>query len=167
MQYFWEALNNFTNGQWRGQRTAWVQTPLLGYRDGGGGRVSSTSTWALISFSSVRGPEPLPALCHWPQPSAGTDLHLPRQAGVRADGGGGLVGRACGWPLPSATHTFPCQTLPCAPPIFLISGPSTPPAMRPQMRCPSLPPAPAPSSCRTMPGGFPKFQPGEWGFWEM
>lgn len=52
MQYFWEALNNFTNGQWRWQRTAWVQTPLLGYRDGGGGRVSSTSTWALISFSS-------------------------------------------------------------------------------------------------------------------
>ena len=88
MQYFWEALNNFTNGQWRGQRTAWVQTPLLGYRDGGGGRVSSTSTWALISFSSVRGPEPLPALCHRPQPSASTDLHLPRQAGVRADGEG-------------------------------------------------------------------------------
>lgn len=38
--------------------------------------------------------------------------------------------------------------------IFLTYGPSMPLATRPQTRCPSLPPAPAPSSCHTMPGGF-------------
>lgn len=168
MQYFWEALNNFTNGQWRGQRTSWVQTPLLGYGDGGGSRGSSTGTWALISFSSIRGPEPLPALCHWPQPSAGTDIHLPRQAGVRADG----EGRSSRKRL-SLVFAFPHTRIHlsdrCPVPLqfFLISGPSTPPAMRPQTRCLSRPPAPAPSSCHTMPGGFPKLQPGEWGIGEM
>lgn len=62
--------------------------------------------------------------------------------------------------LPCPTNIFTC---PVPLQLFLIFGPSTPPAMRPQMRCLSLPPAPAPSSYRTMPGGFPRFQPGEWG----
>lgn len=79
-------------------------------------------------------------------------------------GRGGPVERGCGWPS-ALPHKHIHVSDPCPVPLqlFLIFGPSTPPAMRPQMRCLSLPPAPAPSSYRTMPGGFPRFQPGEWG----
>lgn len=79
-------------------------------------------------------------------------------------GRGGPVERGCGWPS-ALPHKHIHVSDPCPVPLqlFLIFGPSMPPAMRPQMRCLSLPPAPAPSSYRTMPGGFPRFQPGEWG----
>lgn len=56
-------------------------------------------------------------------------------------------GRTCGTP-----HTH-------APRVLPHLWPSIPPAMRPQMRCLSLPPAPAPSSCHTTSGGFSQAQP--------
>lgn len=55
MQYFWEALNNFTNGQWKGQSNAWLPAPVLGQRqDGSCGRSPTVSPWTRISFCSTQ-----------------------------------------------------------------------------------------------------------------
>lgn len=47
--------------------------------------------------------------------------------------------------------------------FFLICGPSTLPAMKPQMRYLSLLLVQALSSYHTMPGGFLRLKPREWG----
>lgn len=64
------------------------------------------------------------------------------------------VRRGCGQSSALPTRTYPSDPYPVPLRFFLICGPSMPPATRPQMHCLSLPPAPAPSSCLTMPGGF-------------
>lgn len=74
---------------------------------------------------------------------------------------GGEVRRGCGRLSALPQHTYMSDPCPVPLHFFLICGSFTTSATRPQTHCLSLPPAPAPSSCRTMLGGFLRSKPRE------
>lgn len=74
---------------------------------------------------------------------------------------GGEVRRGCGRLSALPQHTYMSDPCPVPLHFFLICGSFATSATRPQTHCLSLPPAPAPSSCRTMLGGFLRSKPRE------
>lgn len=105
---------------------------------------------ALISFSSI---QRTGAVSYALSQAAAVCLHESTSTRTSwGECGGGPKGCDQSSALP--THIYTSDPYPVPLRFFLICGPSMPPATRPQMHCLSLPPAPAPSSCLTMPGGF-------------
>lgn len=95
-----------------------------------------------------RGSQPLSQICHWQKSPSSTNLHLSRQDGV-SPFFCSLQGRQI------AHQRNVWSGLPCLAGLLVLTTLSpSPQALRQQMLCQSRLPAPAPSSCPTMPRKF-------------